>query len=159
MIHDTEYRPTPWQENANRIDAAVAMLYRRTFAHLSRVLVPDGIGQGKQAVIRLLDQRDGVSQAAVADAGALDRGNVARIIASLERDGYVRRERDPDALHGNLVFLTDKGREAALRMHEAVDAWNERCFASLGEDEIAELADVLMRLACRADELGTNWQA
>ena len=147
------YEPTPWQRSANRIDAAVASLYRRTFAHVSRELVPDGIGQGRQAVIRLLDQRDGVSQAAIADAGALDRGNVARIVASLEKDGYVRRERDPNALHGNLVFLTDKGRAAALRMHEVVDAWNERCFAGLGEDEIAQLADVLEVLAQKADSL------
>ena len=147
------YDPTPLQADANRIDAAVATLYRRTFAHVSRELTADGIGQGKQAVIRILDTQDGISQAAVADRGALDRGNVARIVAALEKDGYVRRERDPKALHGNLVFLTEKGRIAALRMHEVVDAWNETCFAELDEGQIHALAEVLARLAARSDQL------
>jgi DNA-binding MarR family transcriptional regulator len=152
-MSETTYSPTPWQADANRIDAAVATLYRRTFAYVSRELTADGIGQGKQAVIRILDTQDGISQAAVADRGSLDRGNVARIVATLEKDGYVRRERDPKALHGNLVFLTEKGRAAALRMHEVVDGWNESCFTELDEAEIHALADVLDHLAARSSAI------
>lgn len=148
-----EYTPTPENAAGNRIDAAVATLYRRTFSYVSRELAGDGFGSGRQAVIRILDTEDGITQAAVAERGALDPGNVARIVAALERDGYVRRERDATALHAYQVFLTDMGRAAAVRMHEVVDAWNEACYEGLSLRERAALAERLEALAARADQI------
>ncbi|SDN26672.1 DNA-binding transcriptional regulator, MarR family [Actinomyces ruminicola] len=147
------YVPTPANALGNRIDAAVAMLYRRTFSYVSRELAGEGFGSGKQAVIRILDTEDGITQTAVADRGALDAGNVARIVAALEADGYVRRERDTTALHAYRVFLTERGRAAAVRMHEVVDAWNATCYADLSLEEMAALARRLECLAARADEI------
>lgn len=141
------------RELADRASRSMGQCYRRVFAYASRELAPDGYGRGKQLVLRILSERDGLSLAGIADAGALDRGNVTRIVASLESDGYLRRESDPAARHGYRVFLTERGREAALRVREVLDSWDDGLYAALDDDGLAELAHVLEDLAARSDSL------
>ena len=74
------------------------------------------------------------------------RQAVAQVVATLERDGYVRRIADPGDARAKLVCLTPRGR-AALRVMRATtlaveDAW----LRQLGEERLAEFRATLLAL-------------
>ena len=80
-----------------------------------------------------------------ADLG-VTRQAVAQVVATLERDGYVRRVTDPGDARAKLVCLTPRGR-AALRVMRASarateDAWRQR----LGPAQFTEFRAALLAL-------------
>lgn len=84
-----------------------------------------------------------------ADVG-VTRQAVAQVVATLERDGYVRRVTDPGDARAKLVCLTPRGR-AALRVMRASarateDAWRLR----LGPAQLTEFRAALLALLSAA---------
>jgi len=84
-----------------------------------------------------------------ADVG-VTRQAVAQVVATLERDGYVRRVTDPGDARAKLVCLTPRGR-AALRVMRASarateDAWRLR----LGPAQFTEFRAALLALLSAA---------
>ncbi len=80
-----------------------------------------------------------------ADLG-VSRQAVAQVVATLERDGYVRRIADPGDARAKLVCLTPRGRAALRTMRSsaraAEDAWRQR----LGADRLAGFRETLLTL-------------
>ena len=80
-----------------------------------------------------------------ADLG-VTRQAVAQVVATLERDGYVRRVADPGDARAKLVCLTPRGRAALRAMRAsaraAEDAWRQR----LGADRLATFRETLLTL-------------
>jgi DNA-binding MarR family transcriptional regulator len=74
------------------------------------------------------------------------RQAVAQVVATLERDGYVRRVTDPGDARAKLVCLTPRGRAALRTMHASArateDAWRQR----LGAERFAEFRVDLLAL-------------
>lgn len=149
-------RLTSRQQCGRDITTAAAQLYRRTSAYAIHSLTDVDLSKGKHAVLRILSEQDGLSLARIADKGALDRGNVTRIVAALERDGYLSRQVDPSARHGYQIFLTEKGREAIKRMNDVVDEWCSQLLDGLDDATVAQFAATLTALAKRADEIGES---
>lgn len=131
---------------------ASAQLYRRTSAYVIHSLDDVDLSKGKHAVLRILGEQDGLSLARIADKGGLDRGNVTRIVATLEKVGYLERQVDPSARHGYQIFLTDKGQGAVDQMNRVLDEWANRVLDGMDNAAIAKLAEALTALADRADK-------
>lgn len=86
--------------------------------------------------------------------GALETGQVAReaymlgpsltgVLARMERDGLVRRERDPSDQRRTVVEATAKGRRMVGRLSETVEShylWLEQ---SMGKQKLAQLYELL----------------
>jgi DNA-binding MarR family transcriptional regulator len=88
--------------------------------------------------------------ALAADLG-VTRQAVAQVVATLERDGYVRRVTDPGDARAKLVCLTPRGRAALRAMHASArdteEAWRQR----LGADRLAEFRTTLLELLSASD--------
>ena len=80
-------------------------------------------------------------------------GGVTKTLGRLERAGYVRRVADPDDRRALLVELTARGRRAALRAVEAVDAYYEELLTDLDGAERAQLASLLRKVLDRLESL------
>jgi len=68
------------------------------------------------ALLHSLDQREGVSQKEIAQRVSKDKTNVARILAALEEDRFIRRRRDPRDRRSYQVYLTARGRRAVKKL-------------------------------------------
>ena len=84
-----------------------------------------------------------------ADLG-VTRQAVAQVVATLERDGYVRRVTDPGDARAKLVCLTPLGRAALRTMYTSArateDAWRQR----LGAERFAQFRVDLLALLAEA---------
>jgi len=77
----------------------------------------------------------------------LTRSGITRLVAGLERQGLVERLPAPDDRRGQLVALTDAGRERARQAGRTHGRGIRELFADrLSSDELASLAGLLRRL-------------
>lgn len=98
-------------------DLSIGYQIRTTHRMIQRYLQsriePYGVSLGMWYFLRVLWQQDGVTQSDLSRSIGTMEPTTMTAIASMERVGLVRRERDPSDARRRLVFLTEKGR--ALR--------------------------------------------
>lgn len=92
-----------------QIRTAHRMLQR----YLQSKIEPHGVTLGMWYFLRVLWQQDGVTQSDLSRSIGTMEPTTMTAIASMERIGLVRRERDPTDARRRLVFLTERGQ--ALR--------------------------------------------
>lgn len=100
-------------------------------------------------VLLTLAEAGAASQAALGRRLGMDRSDMAAVVADLERDGLIGRERDPRDKRRNVVTLTDAGAAALARLQERVDAAQEALLEPLSPAERAELLRLLSRIVER----------
>lgn len=94
-------------------------------------------------IIRWLYSYGPASAAAIADATAMDRSSVSRLIKQLESLGYVRREASPDDGRAILLSITDVGQQQTLSaLHEKGHAFYER-IADWNDQELLQFINML----------------
>jgi DNA-binding MarR family transcriptional regulator len=89
----------------------IAHIYRSYLAYMAKELEAHRVGSGQFEFLIILYHRDGISQETLAKILKVSKATSARAIQSLEKEGYVYRERDENDLRAYRVYLTEKGKE------------------------------------------------
>lgn len=95
-------------------------------------------------VMKVLNLKPNISQSQLAKVMGRERSGISKIIASLEKKGYVERT----ALNGstNLVKLTEKGIGMMPGINELSEKLNERAFKGFSQKNRAAMIRNLERL-------------
>jgi DNA-binding MarR family transcriptional regulator len=95
--------------------------------------------------LSLLERRDGLSSAQLARRHFVTPRAMNQLVATLERDGLIRRE--PDRANRKILraTLTDSGRTALAACHAAVDELETRMLAEFTPDQEREFRTALER--------------
>jgi DNA-binding MarR family transcriptional regulator len=157
------------EHQRNELSALPASLHRRLGGVLSwaaenaqevanRALEPLGLTVKHFVVMTFLryetereGEREALSQQAIGERLRIDRTTMVALIDSLERAGYVKRERNPDDRRAYVIMLTPAGKKAQARAEKAVDAHALEFFGRLSEAERAELHRLLTCLIERPE--------
>jgi MarR family transcriptional regulator for hemolysin len=109
-------------------------------------------GGSRPAWLILLSLKSGRwgTQRELADRLGIKAATLTHHLAALERDGLVRRERDPDNRRAQSMALTAEGDAAFDRMRKAAMAFDRRLRAGLDDDDVGRLRALLDRLAANA---------
>lgn len=113
---------------------------------LSPRLAAHGARMGQWAVLMFLWAQDGQMQRELSRKVAIEDATMVRTLDRMERDGLVRRERNPRDRRQIKIFLTEKG--WALRdtlVPEAIEG-NRSASRRLSGDEQRQLLDLLSRV-------------
>jgi len=116
---------------------------------VARDLAPYGIGPKQIFLLRKLDQAGGLNPSEIATLLHGDRPSTTSMLATLEREGWITRQRDPGNAKRVIVALSPAGREK-LRSVPA-ELWRTGHTrldpeASLDPGERVELARLLSKL-------------
>ena len=71
----------------------------------------------------------------------VSKGNVTGVVAHLEKEGLVRRERDAGDRRTHYLSLTEKGRKEFSKYARFHEQWIDNVFANLDEQAITRLLD------------------
>ena len=115
------------------------------------------ISMSQAFAVHELDVEAPMSQRELADRLVLEKSTVSRMIADLERQGLVIRERDPANRRTNRLRLTDAGRELHARIGANFGTQFHQWAAALTDAESRALMVGLPALIRVVRENGTEW--
>ena len=118
----------------------VGKLYRN--ARLSEI----GLEGSDQPFLLTLCREPGISQDQLAKEIYIDKSAVARKLAALEKNGYVRRESDPDDKRVLRVYPTEKATALQPAIGVTLADWNELITKGFSEEEKETLETLLIRV-------------
>jgi homoprotocatechuate degradation regulator HpaR len=111
--------------------------------HTRPSLREHGLSDQQWRVLRVLGEHGTVETGKVAREAFILGPSLTGVLARMERDGLVRRERDPADQRRTVVEATAKGRKLVDRLSSAIEAhysWMEK---ALGKPKLAELYQLL----------------
>jgi DNA-binding MarR family transcriptional regulator len=120
---------------------SLALAFKRLVATIER---ESGVGGMKWFLLTVLGRSDGLSQG---EEYEMDPSRVTRTAQSLEADGLIRRERDPEDNRVVRMYLTEEGLEVLDRLPEINEQLRSRVHSVLSEEEFEELRRMLGLLA------------
>jgi MarR family transcriptional regulator, organic hydroperoxide resistance regulator len=106
-----------------------------------------GVSTAQAAVLSILATGRTVMQRDVAMQLGLNESGITAMVRRMVASGLIERVRDEDDVRAWQLRLSNKGRAALARSQEAFKDVNRTIEATLGPDEIGDLAEYLARLA------------
>ena len=115
-------------------------------AHTRPSLREHGLSDQQWRVLRVLGEHGAVETGRVASEAYILGPSLTGVLARMERDGLIRRERDPADQRRTVVEATAKGRKMVGRLSTTIETHYQWLEKSLGKQKLAELYLLLDQL-------------
>ena len=120
---------------------------RRGFVRaLSRRLAEHGVPFGHWTFLRILWDKDGLTQRELSEQAGVMEPSTFSAIRAMEKKGYVKRRRLPDNRKNVYVHLTAKGRALRKKLVPLAEEVNEIGLAGMSARERGALQRALMAI-------------
>ena len=113
-----------------------------------------GVSAGTWSTLTMLAKKDGMSQGELSQSFEINPSRVTRLARRLEREGLLRRERDPEDNRVVRMYLTQKGRSLIEDLSGRRERFDQRISTVLSPEELEELQRVLGVLAEAIEDWG-----
>lgn len=124
----------------------IALAQRQYQLYLNRQLADLGLSGSQYLFLIHVCRRPGLVQDQLPGLVCLNKSNVTRSLAQLERRGYIRREIHPRDRRTALVFPTPAALAAYPRIMEVITGWDASVTGPLSMAEKAGLQELLKRV-------------
>ena len=128
-----------------RLTYLVKRLEMAERARMEEVLQTYGVTLHQYTALSLLERRGGLSSAQLARRHFVTPQAMNQLVATLERDGLIRREPDSGNRKILRATLPDRGRTTLESCHVAVDELERRMLADFSPDQEREFRAALQR--------------
>ena len=137
--------PATADAHAPRLTYLVKRLEMAERARMEEVLQAHGVTLHQYTALSLLERRDGLSSAQLARRHFVTPQAMNQLVATLERDGLIRRA--PDAANRKILraSLSERGREVLAACHAAVDDLERRMLAGFTPEQEQQFREALER--------------
>ena len=117
-----------------------------------RMMKETGIGSGEFDLLHAVRHTPGISQSEIFQQLHMDKGAVARRVASLEAKGYLTRRKNPEDGRGQMLYATEAAEELKRSKAQVETAFYEWLLEELTEEERQTFALLLHRLYARSKQ-------
>jgi MarR family transcriptional regulator, multiple antibiotic resistance protein MarR len=124
------------------LDRAAVLLRRE----LIRAFAPEGLLPEQWQILIVLADAKELSQQQLADALLADKHAMSRMLARMERDGWIQRKPSPVDSRSQRVRLTRKSRQRLAPMVATVRARFKKRLAPISQEDRTRLRDLLRQL-------------
>lgn len=111
-----------------------------------------GLGGVHHTYILNIYRNPGVTQDELADLIFVNKSNVTRQLATLEKNGYVTRTPSSTDKRKLLVYPTEKTKEVYPKVVKVLKDWNKIIMEDLSEDQQKAVGDVLEQMMNKAKQ-------
>ncbi|WP_170362260.1 MarR family winged helix-turn-helix transcriptional regulator [Ruegeria arenilitoris] len=119
----------------------------RLFAkELQQHIAPLGIVVGQFPVLLQLWLKDGVTQKELLGKIDVEQATLANTLNRMERDGLIKRTKNPADARAQLIWLTEKATAIRNSAYESAQSVNAEALQVLSETEQARFMDYMRRI-------------
>lgn len=115
--------------------------------HVREISLALGIPDSYRMVILYLFHNPGAGQRNIAEFAEITTSAVNQTVKSMLQEDYLRKEVDPSDKRNTRLYLTDKGKETADKLHARLEASDDAITALIGAEKEAELVALLEKVA------------
>jgi DNA-binding MarR family transcriptional regulator len=130
----------------------ITKIAREVNKFTARMLKLDGIGTAEYDFIHVVRKNPGITQAAIRDILALDKGAAARRAANLEAKGYLVRKANPSDGRSQLLYATEKADQLKNSKASVETLYYEFLEEAFSPQDNAEFCRLLNILYTRSKE-------
>jgi len=141
-------------EDPREICGPIAHIYRSHLAYMAKELEAYRIGSGQFDFLMVLYHRDGISQETLAKILKVSKATSTRAVQSLEKEGYVYRQRDENDLRAYRVYLTEKGKEIRAVVLEKLISFVDTLLSDFTPEEKEIFRQLVQKAAFKLLEPG-----
>ena len=130
-----------------KVVRAMARLYRLRIAR-------HGLTHTQFFLLIARYEGDGLSVGELAQRIAVDKPTMTGLLDRMERDGFIRRERDPEDRRAWRVYLTEKAKALKGALTEIYEEVNGLFLSGLTEEEQGALEGILAKIEAMGSQGG-----
>lgn len=128
----------------------IGLAHRWYQLYLNRRLAEYGLSGSQYLFLVYICREPGLTQDRLPELAHLNKSNVTRALAQLERQGYIRREPHPRDRRTTAVFPTPRGEAVYPRIMEIISGWDVSVTEPLTEEERRTLRELLKKVVAAA---------
>lgn len=133
-------------ENGESIDFILAIIGHLHRTRVHQLFEALGLYRGQPPVLFELWKQEGLTQTDLAARLKITPATVTRMLQRMERNGFIRREPDPDDQRISRVYLGAEGRAIQGEVEKVFQTLEAETFAGLDENELIALRRMLLRI-------------
>jgi MarR family transcriptional regulator, organic hydroperoxide resistance regulator len=114
--------------------------------YAKKQLVPFNLATEQSLILLMLWEQDGISPNEFVSQLNKDKASIARMIASLEGKGYIKKVDDPTDKRTFKVHLTVEGRQLESLVVPALQRTHKNVTAGITENELIELRRIFAKM-------------
>lgn len=130
-------------QSAGYLANHMARLFERGLAGRIR---PLGLTTGTFPALLELWENDGLTQKQLVERLDIEQATMANTLSRMERDGLIKRERDPEDGRVQRIKLTERARALRDPAIEAAAAENEDALSGLSAEESAQFLHLMQKI-------------
>ncbi|MGI5960066.1 MAG: MarR family winged helix-turn-helix transcriptional regulator [Massiliimalia sp.] len=119
-----------------------AVFSRQILSQASKI----GLTPGQPKVLEFLFQYKEADQKTIAAYCEIERATVGSILLHMEESGLITRRQKDGNRRSLYVSLTDKGRDAAIRLMDIFQKTEEQATHNLSQNEVETLKELLSKI-------------
>ncbi|MBM7551818.1 MarR family winged helix-turn-helix transcriptional regulator [Thalassobacillus pellis] len=115
-------------------------------SYIKSKLEPFNLAPEQNLIMMLLWEEDGLTQNQLAGKLNKDKTNIARMVSSLEKKGFIKRINCPEDRRSFKVYLTPCGEKLGKEVIPITEEFDRIVCNGLSEGELAELEKLLAKI-------------
>lgn len=137
-----------WREAVpnDRLAHVVKDLVRTMQRGLQARLAPHSVAIGQWTFLRILWERDGITQRELSDLAGVSEPTTYSALLSMEKKGFITRRKLPSNLRNISVSITPKGRALKAKLVPLAEDVNAVMMAGMSSEEVAQFRQTLLRM-------------
>ena len=129
----------------------ISILYRKGQVYKNIYLKKCDLTASEQPFMSALYHEDGVSQDILSKYLVIDKASTARVIQSLIKKGFVKKEKDSEDKRINRIYLTEKGKSIKGDVVGVLDSWKDILTSDMDENEKEIAYEYLKRMTVNVE--------
>lgn len=137
-------------ENLLNLEENIGILVRNAHLNISnyvkKQLEPFHLAPEQNLIMLMLWKKDGISPNEFSFKLNKDKANIARMIASLEKKGYITKEDDPSDKRTFKVHLTEEGKHLESLVLPVLRKTHQTVINGISEEQLVELQNLISKM-------------